>query len=80
MECIELGCALHMECRWEEFLGGYLGPTPERYTAEDVYELLAQNLHRIKGKLRIMSGCGTLDREHLPVRRPATPPPGVGAR
>ena len=43
-----------------------LGPDRQRYVDNDPYLLLAKNLDRIKGKLRIQIFCGTRDDGHLP--------------
>ncbi len=44
----------------------YLGPDKQRYIENDPYLLLAKNIDRIKGKLRIQIFCGTKDDGHLP--------------
>jgi enterochelin esterase-like enzyme len=44
----------------------YLGPDKQRYLDNDPYLLLAKNVDRIKGKLRIQIFCGTRDDGHLP--------------
>jgi endo-1,4-beta-xylanase len=44
----------------------YLGPDKKRYVDNDPYLLLAKNLDRIKGRLRIQIFCGTQDDGHLP--------------
>jgi len=44
----------------------YHGPDRQRYIENDPYLLLAKNLDRIKGKLRIQIFCGTRDDGHLP--------------
>jgi len=44
----------------------YLGTDKQRYIDNDPYLLLAKNVDRIKGKLRIQIFCGTQDDGHLP--------------
>ena len=41
------------------FLNGYLGPDRAHYEDNDVFVLLKKNAAQIRGKMRIMSACGT---------------------
>lgn len=44
----------------------YLGTDKQHYIDNDPYQLLAKNLDKIKGRLRIQIFCGTQDDGHLP--------------
>ena len=50
----------------EEYPNNYLGKDKSRYIENDAYLILAKNLDRIKGNLRIQVACGTKDDGHLP--------------
>lgn len=50
----------------EVYPNNYLGKDKSRYIENDAYLILAKNLDRIKGNLRIQVACGTKDDGHLP--------------
>ncbi len=60
---------LYDETAPERFPNNLLGPDKARYYENDPFELLEKNVAQIRGKLRIMILCGTLDRTHLPTVR-----------
>lgn len=50
----------------EEHPNSYLGPNKQNYIDNDPFLLLKKNVHKIKGKMRIMIACGTKDKGHMP--------------
>jgi S-formylglutathione hydrolase FrmB len=56
--------------RTATFLNGYLGPDRAHYEDNDVFLLLKKNALQIRGKMRILSACGTCVRL-LPARAAA---------
>ena len=60
----EMGTMLGDSPGWDAsqtstFLNGYLGPDRAHYEDNDVFVLLKKNAAQIRGKMRIMSACGT---------------------
>lgn len=51
--------------RPNEYPNNYLGPKRENYVNNDAYLLLAKNLKKIRGRLRIQIACGTRDAGHI---------------